>query len=459
MSALPRKNRIGITSGRLIVVLAILAIAGTTATAMIFGYQMTGVVTDDSWFMWKAWHLHADGGLDDPLFGGFGLELFGRIWVTLLLFFYQAGGWQLAAGHALSMLCMLGASAIWYVLGAQIGLTKPQRAVLAALLVIFIPFIHAALSSRPEAFVWFLTSLAVLCFDRKRPILAGILVGVAFETHPTGLVAIAYLFAWAWRTTWPRLPFRSPLATPRLLAQLALGLVIGVLVWGALHTDFLLAPGSNPQKIAGQVNWTPFVYNYVRWAPISIVERLLVAFVSGATALVYFWRRGWQRYPFESALFISVALFLLLFPHIIPFYCLYIFPCVVLVLVRQPTSNTFLAISFTVAVLLSWTDNAAAILSRRSYTPAETQRQITAALDNDGRRVLVFEAYWFAVRTRKNLGGFREFPAILDDHKPFNLIAPSWAPTAYPEEIKRLEFVKRITIDRRNEVLIYRTRN
>ena len=459
MSAPFHSHGTRITAGRFIAVLAFLAVAGTTAAALLYGNQITGVVTDDSWYMWKAWHLHADGRIDDPLFGGFGVELFGRIWVTLLLIAYRIGGWQLVDGHALSTLCMLGAAAIWYALGKQIGLTRPQRAVLAALLVVLIPFTHAGLSSRPEAFVWFLTSLAVLCFDRRLPIAAGILVGVAFETHPTGLVGIAYLIAWAWRTTWPRLPFRTALTTPKQLALLGAGLVVGLLIWTALHTSFLLAPGSNPQKIVHEVNWTPFVYNYVRWAPISVIDRLLVAFVSGATALVYFWRKGWVRYPFESALFLTVGLFLLLFPHIIPFYSLYIFPVVVLVLVRQPTSNTILAVSFIAIVLLSWTDDAIAILGRRSYTPDETQRQITAALDGDGRRVLVFEAYWFALRTRQNLGGFQEFPAILADNKPFDLVAPYWAPTAYPNELKRLEFVKQITIDRHDQVFIYRTRN
>src|SRR5207342_1982027 len=110
--------------------------------------------------LWKAWHLRVDGGLEDTLFGGYGVKLFGRIWVELLATAYQLTGWDSVGGRILSSLSIAGAAAIWYRLGGRIGLTKEQRLTLALLLVVLLPYVKAGLIARPEAIVWFLTSLA-----------------------------------------------------------------------------------------------------------------------------------------------------------------------------------------------------------------------------------------------------------------------------------------------------------
>jgi hypothetical protein len=435
--------------------MAYLALAGTLCIMLLGGEQMVGLQADDSWYMWKAWHLARDHAIDDPLFYGHGVTLFGRIWVEMLAAAYTVFGWRLSVGHFLSALCVAGSAAIWYRLAREMGLSASRCAALTALLVTLLPFTRIGLTARPEAFVWFLTSAAILLFDRRWYFVAGVCAGLAIETHQMGIVSLAYIVAWASRFRWGGLPGKKILVTHVSLMSLAGGLAVGVAVWLNFHVAFVSSPmGTAAVANLGQsVTWhTPLVAYFL---DNSMLRRLWVGALCLVAIAVYLRARGWRTEPLPLLIAGCIFTTYLLVPNASQYYFTYLFTSVALIFVVAPGSSTRLAVCLATLVVISWVGYLSAIYLGRNYSQEDMERQVAAKLPDRNLAVVVDPALWPLVRDRERVAGVDDLAKFLDQGSPFYLVVPpSWG-GEIPASAAVVQ-AARIDLAPRAQALIYR---
>lgn len=407
-----------------IAIACLVAIPITLLMMVLAGGQMQGPDVDDGWFFWKAWNLRELGGLDDQRFRGFGVTLFGRIWIETLASAYQLTGWRLIAGRVLSTLCITGAAAIWYQLGKRLGLNRSQRIILALLLILLLPYTKAGIVARPEAFVWLLTSFAVLMLDRRRFFAAGLVAGLAIESHQMGIVSLAYLAAWSWRARTPNPAMPALDLNWKATASIAGGLSVGGAIYLALHLGPLLSASSANIAIAleRQLNWHTALIEY--FLNHSVLHRLWVGALIVAATSVYVAQRGWCREPFPAMIFVCVLVSYLIEPHGNPFYLIYIFLPVAFVFASLPNAihRTLIAAAI---IAVSWAGYLGNIVANRHYSAHVLSEHLDATLSHSNEPILVEPRYFPMLFRRSNLAGIGDLPEYVQGGRPFYVVAPS----------------------------------
>src|SRR5207247_2449337 len=116
----------------------------------------------------------------------------------------------------------------WYFTLRRLHYSRRLSATFCVTGLLLDPFFSAALSARAEAFVFFVSSAALLLFARNRYFEAMALAWVGLETHPTGAVAFFLMAAVFWSERRPNSVF--PPLSPR-----ALGLALAGFGTGALY--------------------------------------------------------------------------------------------------------------------------------------------------------------------------------------------------------------------------------
>jgi hypothetical protein len=405
MSAPPIARDKGIWT---LIILSAACLLAVILVAWLAGEQLVGLEMDDPWYMWFAWRL-AHGHLTDPLFGAAGPQLFGRVWIWLLSKAYAVGGWRLAAGHAVSLSCLIAAAAIWLRLGRRLGLRLEQAVLLAVTLVAYYPFLRAGLSARPEAFIWFLTSLAMLVLDARQPFLAGVLAGVAAETHPMGLVALVYLGAWIWRMR----PSWGIKRTLRSLLWLFAGLAIASLSYLAVHGAYLLAllSGEVTSGFAAMMSFRTPVLAYLDSG--DVLRRASAALLIVASLSVYVATGSWRREKLPLYLLVAIGVLFVIVPRANELYFVYFAPILLLALIVSLSSPLAQLAAFLTITLPCLGIYAVFAFANRGYSEMAMEQALGHELAGTGEPVLTTSIFWPALRCQASMASIQDFPEMI----------------------------------------------
>jgi hypothetical protein len=408
-----------------IFVAALIGLAGTIAILIGFGDKIAGLSGDDAWFMWKAWHLRIDGGVNDPLYGGFGLTLFGRLWVTLLGWGYTLAGWHLWVGHTLSTICILLSATIWFHLTRKLGFRVAQSAVLAVLFIVLDPFIRSGLSARPEAVVWLLTSCAVLFISERHYIVAGFIAGLAIESHQMGIVSLAYCAAWQSRVHWenPGAGFKSSYLQPGI--RVCMGLFGAAILYFALHFSAIESVGglsATASHLEQHVNWGNTFFSYIQQGGLRTAWTVLIAALALAA---YLSTKAWRNepLPFFIAAFVSLTFFLE--PHAAAVYFIYFFACVPLALVSVFSGTRSLMALLISLTAVSWTGYTTLAFEARGFSETNFEHFLMSKLGEPGTPVIADVAFWPLLHDHVNLQPLNLERTLLAEGKPFDLVLES----------------------------------
>ena len=246
---------------------------------------------DDAVFLSFA-HNHVVRGIEGDLSfgasagsGGYGgVTFFGKTFTYLYGYLLNFLGWTKGHAHLISAMLVFFSALTWGAILKRLGFSRRLTVFFGLTLVIVEPFFSAGNQARPDALVFFLASLALLCFVRGWFVAAGFLAVVSMEIHPVGIIS----FLWA-TGAGMAMPLSTPpsgrIAGGRMGLQLALGLVLGTLYYLALHHRNLVAL---PGAVAG--GNTGGVYSIL---------------------IEYFFKTKQHRHLPELALFLSCALWFL----------------------------------------------------------------------------------------------------------------------------------------------------
>jgi hypothetical protein len=432
---------------RLLLLCAGLAII-TAVLLLSCGAQLAGLEMDDPWYMWFAWRL-AHGHLTDPLFGAAGTQMFGRVWVWLLSQAYAHHSWHLGAGHLLSAACIYAAALIWVQLGRRLGLSWGQVLVLAVLLIVYHPFLRAALSARPEAFIWLLASLALLCLDIRLGFLAGLLAGLAAETHPMGLVVVVYLAAWIWRM----LPVWGRPLTRKLALQIGAGLVIAFLGYLSLHGTYLLAlwQGDVELGFAALTSFRTPIVAYLAGG--NLLRRAAALLLIAGSSLVYLSTGAWRKEKLPLYLLFAMGLLFVAVPRANELYFVYVAPVFLLALVCSLTGFRVHAATVLLATLPCLGVYIWLAYNNRAYSESAIERVLQSELGGADESVLTTSAFWPALRCQANIVSVQDYPREIQSGDAFFVLLQSGQNLAldFPRDTE----VRHIRLGPRADFLIY----
>lgn len=387
---------------------------------------------DDAWALSFAYnHLHkgidrdflyADGPADGT---GLGVELFHLTHAALYGTVLDRVGWTKAAAFALSTALMALAVFLWYGTLRRLGGDRLRALVFCGMLALAEPVVSAGQTARVDALTFLLASLAVRLAAGGRYLLAGVAAGVAFETHPAGLVAFLFAAAAAMASvagTGFRPAFR---ATVRKAIPFAAGAMIAFAYYLLLHganLDLfaLTVSAGNTAPIPGDNPLYRFfcTTRYCRNVP------ELVLFVAGAVLFVV--RRRVRECPFASWLFVGSLLALAVVHRPNFFYALYFYPAFLLMLVEAghsrrwliPLASLWLALALPRYALAYWQNDkdrySSAYLDEvRKFVPADALPVFGGANDWFAFKERDFRATAYCGRVERI--GLREFYVIEDD--------------------------------------------
>jgi hypothetical protein len=194
---------------------------------------------------------------------------------------------------------MLGALAIWltYRLGRE--LWSPWHGLTAALLLAASPtaafMLMWPMSDIPVMACWLAATMSAVAGGRWRFLRTGLLIALAIPVRPNLVVLVLPFAWWAWRGP---LDVRTRL---RQVAELALGVLPGVLLVASVHTQLYGAPWrsgyGNFDSLYGWRNLGPNLTKYPRWL-LDVETPFVLAMLIPAAAVV---RRVVARRPLAEA--------------------------------------------------------------------------------------------------------------------------------------------------------------
>ena len=157
---------------------------------------------DNAWTLSWAHGWWTDGEVYDQVFGYIkgdgGTSLFSRSFVFVYGGLAQVFGWSRGVGIIISSLFTIGTAALWYRIVRNLGYRR-QAAVSFALILLLLEIFYAnGHKIRVDAMGLFLDSLALLLFIRHRYLFAGLVLGIAFESHPFAMAAGFWMLAYLW---------------------------------------------------------------------------------------------------------------------------------------------------------------------------------------------------------------------------------------------------------------------
>jgi hypothetical protein len=218
----------------------------------VVGPKLSPFHVDNPWFASMIHNavvlgVDRDTFLDSPVSQGLaGTALFGKLYAGACAALYAVTGWSLPASQAISSLFWAVAIVFWFLVARRLGLSVKGGLLFVSMMAVAKPFVIAAMVVRPETFILLLSALAVWFALTGREALAGLVAMAAVETHPMGIVALAYLGAVGVLT-------RSRPAFAARLARVAAGVAAGAVGYVLLHRGHLhllrdlVAPGGDPE--------------------------------------------------------------------------------------------------------------------------------------------------------------------------------------------------------------------
>ncbi len=145
----------------------------------------------------------------------------------------RAWGWKRPVTRALNLAWVALSAVLWLPIAKRL-LQRDDAWVPAFVAALFLceTVMGTAYKARPDAMALFFASLAILCYLRRWPLLAGLAVIVGMETHPIAVVSLAYMAGFALHRLFTA-PERAWI--PRELAWGTLGVLLGLPYYFWLH--------------------------------------------------------------------------------------------------------------------------------------------------------------------------------------------------------------------------------
>jgi len=292
---------------------------------------------DDAWEASCSYHfLHQH--ITYDLFEGAndissGIQYHRKAYAFLLGSVLEIIGWTKPNAYFLSLLFILGGFGCWYPTLRRLNYTQGLSATFCITGLLLDPFFSATLCAREEAFIFFISSLALLLFVQENYFIAMLLGWISLETHPTGAVAF-FLMCAAFFAARPK-GLANPLRFKKNFIPALIGFILGFIYFIFLHTDIL-----NPQlfqkllqsnQMSGHSTQN-FLFDYFFH---SKYNRHLLDLVLLVLCFIEFFRKKmFVNDTFILPLTTLLLLFSLIFERPQYHYVLYFYPAFLLILTK-----------------------------------------------------------------------------------------------------------------------------
>src|ERR1700730_4470739 len=216
--------------------------------------------------------------------------------------------WSLVAATVLSVagVVLIMAAIFAFLVGESFGRFGAVTCCLA--LAATEPFVAMANQSKYEYVTFFLAVCGLLLAARRHLLLGGLVSVLAIEVQPIGIMAPIYLISYELSRMIQTRRFRLEF---NRVAKLALGGVLGLVIYFIMHPDILALLAASSNSAGWNAYPTHFLYGY--FFETRLYRHLPELVVLTACLLVHIWVRDYMRWPFPiiaslAALFIGFFL-------------------------------------------------------------------------------------------------------------------------------------------------------
>jgi hypothetical protein len=268
---------------------------------------------DDAWFVSENYYYCQTGKIEDVLFRAVDAPdrvlLFGKTYFQVYGNFMEWFGWTKGNAILLSSIFTWLSAWFWWRNAKLLGFSEVFSRTVGLSVLILPAFFNAAMLTRPDAFVFFLSAATFWAFLKKIYPLSGFLLLVSVESHLMGITGAFFILAYV-LATW-RSFFDEGWKLPLHVLLFLVGAGLGAYYFYWLHPDFTFERLNTILSIKKGMN--DFEYGYI---------------------VKYFTQHFWYRHVWElPVLFTAIYLF---------------------VKNRLWKDNLFIPVFFTVAVLSSF---------------------------------------------------------------------------------------------------------
>ncbi len=291
---------------------------------------------DDSWWLSFAYNFLHRHITYDVISGATvpwnGITHFGKTYAFLIGTILDFFGWTKTHAYDLSLCFVLGGFTAWYFILRRLQYSRELCATFCVAGLLLDPFFSAALSARTEAFVYLISSLALLLFVWDRYFESMVMAWISLETHPIGAVVFFLMAAVFWARQSRHIP---PLPKfPRILTLSLGGFAVGALYYVVLYPANLsqlpsiLVQGNQ----MGDHSTQNFLFDYFFH---SKYHRHFIEFVLFLVCAFEFFRKKiFKNDPLVLPLTVSLLLFTFIFRRPMYHYALYFYPAFLLMLAK-----------------------------------------------------------------------------------------------------------------------------
>ena len=350
---------------------------------------------DNAWTLSWAHGWWTDGEVYDQVFGYIkgdgGTSLFSRSFVFVYGGLAQVFGWSRGVGIIISSLFTIGTAALWYRIVRNLGYRK-QAAVSFALILLLLEIFYAnGHKIRVDAMGLFLDSLALLLFIRHRYLFAGLVLGIAFESHPFAMAAGFWMLAYLWtirkdvQKDWKIWFGRAGLFFA--------GLSIGFLYWWLLHHKYLENTGVG-ERLTGNTLWEYFVvkrYSWRHWPELVMIS-------AGVTVFIV--KKSWKKHPFILPFTIASLLVTFIIPRANSHYTAYVYPSFVLLLLVVAEDYTILPWLLAGIFLFQVPQYGWLFWTQKGYNQRKYMAELQARVPEEPKTIYGNPGSWFAFQDR-----------------------------------------------------------
>lgn len=201
---------------------------------MIPFYGLHGV--DDAWTLSFDYYYLRDGYEFGRIGDGNGIvAYFGKTHAFIYGLWAELWGWERLPMRVLSTLLVVIGALLWGAIAWHF--TRNQNFCIAVVILCLLldAFVSGAVKARPDALVYMLSALATLLACKRRWFLAGFMISIAFETHPTAIIGFAIVIS-VWFCDKSRFDGSY---IKKYLPQLIAGGLLGIVYYISLHFEHL----------------------------------------------------------------------------------------------------------------------------------------------------------------------------------------------------------------------------
>jgi len=216
---------------------ALLALAAALVPYLLLHTRYYRYYIDDAWWVADIHHFFRTGIMEEYLFrtpdAPDRVIIFGKAFFLVYGAFLEWAGWTKGNALLLSSIFIWLGAGTWWLIARRLKLSPALRQLVPVSILVFPAFFSAAHLARPDAFVFFLSSLTFYLFLRGWHLAAGFFLLVSMEVHLMGVTGFFCILAWVLAER--RGLFADRRALLRVIAAFSLGALVGVLYYLLLH--------------------------------------------------------------------------------------------------------------------------------------------------------------------------------------------------------------------------------